>query len=119
MGYGMNWLEPYMLITCLSYLIIFGSNGWSHTKAGYLAGGAISISLPHNYLLIFLIINPAYIKSLGGLLQAWTFGEPGFTPAYMFLKNSVLSTLFFSLAFRWAIALKPDEMPYSQVRSPS
>ena len=122
-AYGMNWLEPYMMITCLSYLVIFGLGKWMGPtrKLSYLAGGAIGSTLLFHLITCSFswIANPAYIKSLGGLLQAWTLGEPGFTPAYMFLKNSALSTLFFAFALRWAISLKPEQIPSSQVSSVS
>ena len=122
-AYGMNWLEPYMMITCLSYLVIFGLGKWMGPtrKLSYLAGGAIGSALLFHLITCSFswIANPAYIKSLGGLLQAWTLGEPGFTPAYMFLKNSVLSTLFFAFALRWAISLKPEQIPSSQTSSVS
>jgi hypothetical protein len=122
-AYGMNWLEPYMMITCLSYLVIFGLGKWMGPtrKLSYLAGGAIGSALLFHLITCSFswIANPAYIKSLGGLLQACTLGEPGFTPAYMFLKNSMLSTLFFAFALRWAISLKPEQIPSSQVSSVS
>jgi len=122
-AYGMNWLEPYMLITCLSYLVIFGLGKWMGPtrKLTFLAGGAIGSALLFHIITCSFswIANPAYIKSVEGLLQAWTLGEPGFAPAYMFLKNSLLSTLFFSFALRWAISLKPEQIPHSQTRSAS
>lgn len=122
-SYGMNWFEPYMMITYLSYLLIFGLGKWlgPTSRIAYLAGGAIGSALLFHIVTCSFswIANPSYIKSIGGLLQAWTFGEPGFTPAYMFLKNSILSTLFFSFALRWAISLKPKHIPDSQVSSAS
>ena len=112
-----------MMITCLSYLLIFGFGKWMGPtrKLSYLAGGAIGSALLFHIITCSFswIANPAYIKSVGGLLQAWTFGEPGFTPAYMFLKNSVLSTLFFSFALRWAISLKPAQIPHAQAKTAS
>ena len=111
------------MITCLSYLLIFGFGKWMGPtrKLSYLAAGAIGSALLFHIITCSFswIANPAYIKSVGGLLQAWTFGEPGFTPAYMFLKNSVLSTLFFCFALRWAISLKPEQIPHRQAKTVS
>ncbi|HBJ60612.1 MAG TPA: hypothetical protein DDY76_02650 [Opitutae bacterium] len=45
--------------------------------------------------------NPFYAKNLTGLIQALTLGEPGYAPAYLFLRNSILSSIFFSVLFHW------------------
>jgi len=109
-SYGMNWFEPFMLVTILCYLLVFGLGKWMGptNKLGLLTGSALSSAF-----LFYLITctfswaaNPAYIKSISGLAQALTVGEPGYAPAYLFLRNSLLSTLFFSLLFRWAISIR-------------
>ena len=120
-SYGMNWLEPFMLVTILGYLLVFGLGKWmgpTH-KFGSLAGSALASAL-----LFYLITctfswaaNPAYIKNASGLLQALTLGEPGYAPAYLFLRNSLLSTLFFSLFFRWAISIRPHPARKQTTRS--
>jgi len=120
-SYGMNWLEPFMLVTILSYLLVFGLGkrmGPTH-KIGSLTGGALSSAL-----LFYLITctfswaaNPAYVKTSSGLLQALTLGEPGYAPAYLFLRNSLFSTLLFSLFFRWAISLRPHPALKETTRS--
>ena len=121
--YGMNWLEPYMIITCLSYLLILGMGKWigPTQKLSYLAGGAICSALLFHIITCSFawFVNPAYAKSVGGLFQAWTLGEPGFTPAYMFLKNSVLSTVLFSFFLRWIISLQPEEITQREISSAS
>jgi len=106
-SYGMNWLEPFMLVTILSYLLVFGLGkrmGPTH-KIGSLTGGALSSAF-----LFYLITctfswaaNPAYVKTASGLLQALTLGEPGFAPAYLFLRNAVFITQLCCLIFRWPI----------------
>ena len=77
-----------MMITRLSYLVIFGMGKWMGPtrKLSYLAGGAIGSAptLSPNYLFIFWIANPAYIKSLGGLLQACTLVSPDLLPRICF-----------------------------------
>eukprot|EP01031_Cornospumella_fuschlensis_P048286 gene48286-59139_t len=41
--------------------------------------------------------KPEYVKSLSGWVQAMTVGTPGFAPTWMFLRNSLLSDVGFSL----------------------
>jgi hypothetical protein len=41
--------------------------------------------------------DPGYVKNLSGWVQALTTGLPGFTPTYLFLRNSLVSDLGFSL----------------------
>jgi hypothetical protein len=120
-SYGINWLEPFMLVTILSYLLVFGLGKWigpSH-KIGILAGGALGSALLF-YLLTCTfswMTNPVYIKSVSGLIQALTLGEPGYAPAYLFLRNSLCSTLLFTLFFRWAIYLQPHSDLKENIRS--
>ena len=56
-------------------------------------------------------VNPAYVKSLSGLIQAIFIGEPGYAPSYLFLRNSIFGTLFFSLSFRWAHGWLSNKFP--------
>jgi hypothetical protein len=48
-------------------------------------------------------MNPAYIKTIAGFWQAQFLGEPGYTPAYMFLRNSMISTALFTGLFSFTI----------------
>jgi hypothetical protein len=45
--------------------------------------------------------DPGYSKNFAGLIQAITVGLPdyGATPAWMFLRNSLVGDLFFTLVF--------------------
>jgi len=104
-SYGINFLEPFMLATTSSYIAIWilgrklGNNKNSCT---WVAGAVGSAILFHVITCAFAwMINPAYIKNLSGLIQATVLGEPGYAPAYLFLRNSILSTVFFALCFRW------------------
>jgi hypothetical protein len=47
------------------------------------------------------LINPAYAKTISGFWQAQFLGEPGYAPAYLFLRNSIVSTILFSGVFSW------------------
>ena len=65
-------------------------------------------------LIFYLITNvfswlsdPGYLKNVAGLIQALTVGLPQYsaTPTWMFLRNSVVSNLFFTLLFVLCINL--------------
>jgi hypothetical protein len=43
------------------------------------------------------LTSPAYVKDLAGWVQALTTGTPGFPPTYLFLRNSLLSDIGFSV----------------------
>ena len=60
-----------------------------------VAGCTIAFYLITNT--ISWISAPAYAKTLSGLLQALTTGEPGYAPTWSFLMNSLVSDLGFSL----------------------
>jgi hypothetical protein len=47
------------------------------------------------------LTDPGYAKTFAGLIQALTVGLPayGATPTWMFVRNSLLSDLFFTLLF--------------------
>ena len=104
-SYGINFLEPFMLATLASYIAIWilgrklGNNKNAYCWTAGALGAAI---LFHVVTCAFAwMINPAYIKNFSGLIQATVLGEPGYAPAYLFLRNSILSTVFFGLCFRW------------------
>lgn len=57
--------------------------------------------------LIFYIItnafswlsDPGYVKNFGGLIQALTVGLPGYSPTWIFFRNSLVSDLLFTAVF--------------------
>jgi hypothetical protein len=56
------------------------------------------------------LVSPDYAKSLAGFIQAQTIGLPGLPPTWTFLRNALVSDLFFGaliLAVR-ALALRSD-----------
>ena len=105
-SYGKDLLEPFMLTTLASYFLVWllGKNIGNGSSLKVWFGGAILSALFFHIITCTFawIINPAYLKTVPGLFQAIIFGEPGFAPSYLFLRNTLLSTVFFSLAFRWA-----------------
>ncbi|HAF58523.1 MAG TPA: hypothetical protein DCL00_02945 [Opitutae bacterium] len=104
-SYGKNFLEPYMLTTISCYVLVWilGYKIGNRSKlTNWLGGAILSAVLFHLITCTFSwILNPAYAKTTSGLLQSIIIGEPGFAPSYLFLRNSILSTIFFSVCFRW------------------
>jgi hypothetical protein len=104
-SYGAGLFEPFTLFSIFAYLGIFflGKSIRSSKKIFPLFVGALgSALLFHGITCGFAwLMNPAYSKTVSGFWQAQFFGEPGYAPAYLFLRNSILSTLLFSGIFSW------------------
>ena len=104
-NYGLNFVEPFMFITLGSYLVIWilGKKlGNQKNFSMWTCGSVLSALFFYISTSGFAwIANPVYPKSVDGLIQALTIGEPGFAPAYLFLRNSILSTVIFSILFRY------------------
>mgnify|MGYP001165046013 CR=1 FL=1 len=111
-SYGLSLLEPFMLVTILCYFLVFllGKSFSGSRSLGRLVGGGILGALLFHFLTCGFawFINPAYAKSLSGFIQALTVGEPGYAPAYLFLRNTMISTIFFTAVLGW-IALRWKE----------
>jgi len=115
-SYGVSLLEPFMLITVLSYLLVFlvGKKISGTRSLARLVGGGILGALLFHFLTCGFAwcINPAYAKSFNGLIQALTIGQPGFPPAYLFLRNTMVSTIIFTAVLGWiALRLKEPVSP--------
>jgi hypothetical protein len=106
-NYGLNLLEPFMIVTLLSYFCIFlvGRSIQKSTRLLPLFVGAIGSSILFHVVTCGFawFMNPAYIKTIAGFWQAQFLGEPGYTPAYMFLRNSMISTALFTGLFSFTI----------------
>ena len=104
-NYGMGLLGPFTLISIFAYLGIFflGKSIRSSKKIYPIFAGALgSALLFHGITCGFAwLINPAYAKTISGFWQAQFFGESGYAPAYLFLRNSIVSTILFSGVFSW------------------
>jgi hypothetical protein len=120
-SYGLSLVEPFMLVTLLSYFLIFllGKKLNSTRSLGKLIGGGIAGALLFHFLTCGFAWfgNPAYAKSASGFLQALTIGEPGFAPAYLFLRNTLVSTILFTAALGW-IALRTKEPASATIGDP-
>jgi hypothetical protein len=104
-SYGANLFETFSLVTIITYLIIFVLGRWVRKSPRVLplfAGAISSALLFHGLTCGFSwLVNPAYAKTMAGFWQAQFLGEPGYAPAYLFLRNSLVSTLLFSATFSW------------------
>ena len=103
--YGHKLVAPFMLVAWFSYALIFLLGKWMGTKGNIYK---IGISGLFSAILFHLItcsfswwVNPANVKTVSGLVKAIILVEPGFPPSYLFLKNTVLGTLFFSYLFAY------------------
>mgnify|MGYP001184587062 FL=1 len=100
-NYGSNLIEPFMAVTLISYILVFFIGrklNRTHSLVKIFSSGILSAIAFHLITCSFSwLANPAYTKSPAGWIQAMIMGEPGYTPAYLFLRNSVLSTTLFSV----------------------
>ena len=104
-SYGANLFETFTLVSIIAYLIIFalGKSVRKSPRILPLFTGAIASALLFHGLTCGFawLVNPVYAKTVAGFWQAQFLGEPGYAPAYLFLRNSLISTLLFSAAFSW------------------
>jgi hypothetical protein len=118
-NYGVNLLEPFMVITIGSYFLIFffGKKvGNQSSMPRVLGAGIASAIFFHLTTCSFAwMVNPAYMKSLYGWIQSILLGEPGYAPSYLFLRNSVLSTALFSVLFAYAAKYISSKQKSTQV----
>lgn len=112
-NYGTDILEPFMLVTLSSYLFIFfiGRKICKSLSVPKLLGsGIVSALIFHVIPCSFSwMVNPAYLKSPAGWVQSIFIGEPGYAPSYLFLRNSMLSTVLFTLVLAYAANLLRKE----------
>ena len=120
-SYGASLLEPFSLITLLSYGIIFALGKKVIAKTGVIkfsfGYGLCSALVFHALTCGFAWwINPFYAKNAAGFIQALTLGEPGYAPAYLFLRNSIMSTIFFSVLFYWVASYDSNKSKREALR---
>ncbi|HUF61089.1 MAG TPA: DUF6580 family putative transport protein [Verrucomicrobiales bacterium] len=114
-------LSPYLIIRYGLFLALFGAGRFLRAAANWpvLLGCAVTGSF-----LFYVVTNsaswlflPEYPKSLAGWLQALTWGLPGFPPAFLFFRNTLLGDLVFTGLF--ALLLRPAFLPRTRAASPS
>ena len=108
-SYGVDSLEPFMIANYSAYLLVFllGKSLFKTKNLLHLVGGGIAGALVFYAITTAFVwwSNPAYAKTLNGLIQALTVGQPGFPPAYLFLKNTLISSNLFTFTIGW-VALR-------------
>lgn len=125
---GLNWyygaplLSPAMLANYGAYLglIWLGRRFSPRTPfLGLLAGGLLGAVL--FYLVtntVAWLLDPHYLKTLGGWIQALTVGRPEFPPTWQFFLRTLLSgglfTGLFVGAMKWCEAREPHEEPAAE-----
>jgi len=101
--YGVSMLHWATWVTACCYLGAAGIGFWAAGNRTWprLLGGAAGSSI-----LFYLVTNtaawlndPGYAKTAAGLLQALTVGLPQYPPTWLFLRNSILSDLAFTVVF--------------------
>ena len=100
--YGANFFELFSLVTLGVYVVIFllGKSLKRPSLPSLLGGSILSALLFHIVTCSFSwAMNNAYTKNFAGFWQAQIWGEPGYAPSYLFLRNSIFSTILFTLLF--------------------
>ena len=112
--YGASLLSPLIIGRYLG-LILIGVMGLALQNRA-----SIKTMLPASLvgsLLLYLVANtfswlsdPGYVKNFAGFIQAQTLGLPAYsaTPAWMFLRNSMISDLIFTSLFVLCVHLAPN-----------
>jgi len=104
--YHFSLISPFVLSHYLAFALIGWFGFLLRDRAGFktllpasLVSSLISYCLTNTVSWIF---DPGYPKTLAGFVQAQTVGLPvygGTTPTWMFLRNTAISDLFFTLIF--------------------
>jgi len=104
--YRFPLLSPFVVSHYLAFaaigflgLLFRGRAGWKTLLPASLAASLIFYCVTNTVSWIF---DSGYAKTLAGFIQAQTVGLPvygGSTPTWMFLRNTMLSDLFFTALF--------------------
>ena len=119
--YGANFFEPFMLINYFCYLLVFSLGKFLHGRKnlGLLVAGSVGGSLLFHCITCFfawLSYPPEYAHI--GWLEALTYGLPGLPPSYVFLKNSMISSVLFTFAIGWIAFRLKVAAPVLDEKSP-
>jgi len=105
MGYSVfsaDMISRYVLYLLLIFM------GWRLSKtqspAVLISGGvmgALAYFVASNTLV--WLSDPVYAKTIGGWVQSFTVGKPGFPPAIMFMRNTIASGAIFTAVIVFAV----------------
>jgi hypothetical protein len=103
--YGFSLVSPFVLSHYVAFAVI-GLLGWLLQRRASLktllpASIAASLIFYVTTNSVSWLFDPVYTKNLAGFVQAQTTGNPAWaaTPTWMFLRNTLLSDLFFTFLF--------------------
>ena len=118
---GFSTFTPHMLGAYVLYLglILLGWAISEKSRFATLIGcgmlGACGFFIVSNVLA--WLINPIYAKTLAGLVQSFTLGEPGFPPPIIFLRNAALAGALFTavivVVLRYVLADKQERLDWN------
>jgi len=101
--YGMPFLSTWTVVALLCYLIAaFGGKylanmkSWASLFVGTVSCTTLFYLVSNTYA---FFANPAYAQNFAGWVQSLTVGVPGYPPTWMFLRNSLIADLSFTLVF--------------------
>lgn len=104
--YGFPLVNVFVLSHYLAFALIGGLGMLLRDRAELktLLPASIAASLIFYFVTncVSWVFDPGYAKTFAGFIQAQTIGLPvygGSTPTWMFLRNSLLSDLFFTALF--------------------
>jgi hypothetical protein len=104
--YHFSLISPFVLSHYIAFALIGCLGLWLRDRAGFktLLPASLISSLIFYCVTntVSWVFDPGYTKNLAGFIQAQTIGLPvygGTTPTWMFLRNTAISDLFFTLLF--------------------
>jgi len=123
--YGYSLISPFVIAHYIGFAIV-GLLGLAIARrrsimtllAGSVVGSVIFYVATNT---VSWMYDPAYAKNFAGFIQAQTIGSPvynGTTPTWMFLRNSLLSDLFFTALFVGCMKFSSRRTPVVATRQP-
>ena len=104
-SYEQHFIEPFMFLSLFCYCLIFfyGKRIVKNKSPLIVVLNGLAVALFFHVVTCSFAwwVNPAYTKSWVGLVEAILWGQAGYAPSYLFLRNLALSTALFSFIFTW------------------
>ena len=108
-AYDVTVLDPTLVTNWMILALFVVLAKWLARRRSY---GRVFLGTLFGALLFYLVsnsvswmVNPAYVKTIAGWVQALTVGLPGFPPTWMFGLKTLLGTGLFTGLFAGAMKL--------------
>ena len=108
-AYDVTVLDPTLVTNWIILALFVVLAKWLARRRSY---GRVFLGTLFGALLFYLVsnsvswmVNPAYVKTIAGWVQALTVGLPGFPPTWMFGLKTLLGTGLFTGLFAGAMKL--------------